>query len=313
MAMRLIGDVGGSNARFALSDGPGRYRDEAKLPVAGHDGLIEAAETYLAGRGKVREAVIGVATPVRGDEVRFTNSPWAFSIREAKARLGLDRLSVINDFEAQGWAVPALAPRDVRQLKPGEARPGRPALVIGPGTGLGAAFLLPGADGGPPRVLAGEAGHVTFAPEDETECRLLAAMRAEHGHVSLERLLSGPGLLAVARLLAGMDGEALALDDPRQVSARAADGSCPYCAEAVRRFSRLLGAAAGNLVLTLLAEGGVYVTGGLARGLGDLLDVPELTRAFTAKGRFAPVLEPVPIVQVMRPHSGLLGASVYRL
>ena len=183
-------------------------------------------------------------------------------------------------------------------------------LVIGPGTGLGAAFLLP--EGEERRIVSGEAGHSSFAPEDEVQSVLLTQLRRQ-GHVSLERLLSGPGLLSIANLLAELDGAKLELKEPRDVSACAADGSCLYCSEAVRIFSSILGAAAGNLALTVLADGGVFITGGLCRGLGPLLDVAALKRAFSEKGRFSEFLQGIRISQVLRPHTGLLGAALHDL
>lgn len=317
---RLVGDIGGTNARFALCGPDGTVREERKLPVAGYPGLIEAAEDYLAGR-QVRDAVFAVATPVLGDAVAFTNSPWRFSIRAARERLGLRDLAVINDFVAQATAIPALGGEDLRALKPGEAKAGRPRLVIGPGTGLGVAFLIP--DGLIPdgaasagqgwRVSPSEGGHASFAPQDALQAELLRRLWEIHGgHVSAERLVSGPGLLQMARLLAEIRGAAIRYETPRDVSDRAAAGDCPTSAEAVRLFCFLLGSVAGNYALTLLTEGGVHVTGGLCRNLGPLLDKEELIRGFTAKGRFSGYLETIPIGQVLRPHTGLLGAALHR-
>jgi len=307
--MRLIGDIGGTNARFALSEARGDYRDERKLPVANYAGLADAAAAYLRDGPKVEEAVFAVAARVGDEVVQFTNSPWSFSISATKRALGLTRLVAINDFAAQAQSVPALKPEDLRELRPGPQLANRPMLVIGPGTGLGAAFLLP--DGAGWRVVPGEAGHASFAPEDDVQSELLTRLRRRLGHVSLERLLSGPGLLSIAILLAEIDGVRLELNEPRDVSARAADGSCPHCSEAVRVFSSILGAAAGNLALTLLADGGVFITGGLSRGLAPLLDVAALNRAFTGKGRFSEFLQAIRITQVLRPHTGLLGAALY--
>ncbi|MFC7734608.1 glucokinase [Roseomonas sp. GCM10028921] len=308
MTMRLVGDIGGTNARFALCEPGCAPREERKLSVAEHPGLIEAAEAYLAGRA-VEEAVFAVATPVLGDGVAFTNSPWRFTIPEARERLGLRRLVIINDFVAQASAIRGLGTADLRELKPGEADPAAPRVVIGPGTGLGVAFLLGG--GGAARVLASEAGHSSFSPQDETEERILHGLRREFGHVSVERLLSGPGLLRIANGLAEIRGEGPRFASPKEVTERAAGMGDPLCLEATRIFSAVLGAAAGDLALTVLAEGGVYVTGGLCRNLGPLLDREALVRGFTGKGRFAGYLGGIPITQVMRPHTGLLGAAIY--
>jgi glucokinase len=308
--MRLVGDIGGTNARFARSGAKGEYRNERKFAVADHPEFLQAVRAYLAEGPPVDEAVIAVATPVRGDKIQFTNNPWHFSIAEMKRVLGLQHLSVINDFVAQAEAIPALHGEDLRELKPGVPRPDRPILVIGPGTGLGAAFMLPG--GTDRRVLPSEAGHASFASQDAVQDSLLARLRQRHGHVSIERLLSGPGLLSIAMLIAEAGGESLDIGTPREVSARAAEGICLHCAEALRIFSSILGSVAGNLALTMRAEGGVFLTGGLCRGLGPLLDTEALTAAFADKGRFSGYLAQIRIDQVLRPHTGLLGAAVYR-
>ncbi|WP_237182334.1 glucokinase [Roseomonas marmotae] len=305
--MRLVGDIGGTNARFALCEPGGIMRDERKLPVRDYPGLIEAAQAYLAGRS-ADHAVFAVATPVLGDEVAFSNNPWRFTIPEARERLGLRQLTVINDFVAQAWSIHGLGAGDFRQLKPGTARPGRPRVVMGPGTGLGVAFLL--WEEGKARVLASEAAHTSFAPHDDRQAGILARLRREFGHVSTERLLSGPGLLRMANALAEMEGREERFGTPPEVSQRAA-GGCALCQEAVRMFSAILGGTAGDLVLTLVADGGVHVMGGLCRGLGPLLDLEALARGFTAKGRFASLMETVPIDQVTRPHTGLLGAALH--
>ncbi|MFC3127597.1 glucokinase [Pseudoroseomonas globiformis] len=306
--IRLLGDLGGTNARFALSIAGGPPEEERKLPVADHAGVVEAARSYLGGR-RVDEAVFAVATPVRGDAIRFTNNDWHFSIRDAEAALGLRRLIVINDFVAQAASIPALSGEDLRILKPGEARENAPAVVIGPGTGLGVAFVQPGPTG--PRILPSEGGHISFAPQDSMQDALLERLRARHGHVSAERLASGPGLLAIARIMGEIQGVAVAWDDPEDVAEAARNGE-PLAHEAVRHFCAILGATAGSLALALLAEGGIYVMGGLCRGLGSLLDVEALLSGLHGKGRFEAVLRPIPVIQVIRPHTGLVGAAAYR-
>jgi glucokinase len=306
--IRLLGDLGGTNARFALSVDGGPPQEERKLPVADHPGVVEAAHTYLAGRA-ADEAVFAVATPVRGDRIAFTNNNWHFSIREAEAALALRRLTVINDFVAQAASIPALSGGDLRLLKPGEPHPGQPSLVIGPGTGLGVAFIQP--EPGGPRILPSEGGHISFAPQDALQAEILASLRAEHGHVSAERLVSGPGLLALGRFLVAKRGSAFRCDRPEDVARGAKQGDAA-CAEAVRLFCSILGATAGSLALALLTGGGVYVMGGLCRNLGPLLDPAALLDGFHAKGRFETVLRPIPVIQVVRPHTGLVGAAAFR-
>src|SRR5215471_15636544 len=307
--MRLVGDIGGTNARFAIAE-PGKYPSEVrKLPVAQYPSLVEAVEDYQSGAPIVEEAVLAVAGPVLGDEVRFSNSAWRFSIEDVRRQLGLRKLIVINDLVAQALSFAALQPDEISSLKSGTRDPGQPSLVIGPGTGLGIAFLLNKA--GTLIGLPSEAGHATFAPMDRVQAEILSRLQGQYPHVSIERLLSGSGLLAIATTLAEMNGQIIDVHDPKDVSARAAAGQCPTCQEAIRIFSSILGSTAGNLALTLLTGGGVIITGGLCRGLRPLWDVETLTRAFIAKGRFCSYLDSIPIDQILRPHAGLLGAAVY--
>jgi glucokinase len=255
--------------------------------------------------------VFAVALPVAGDRVTFTNSPWTFSIREVREALGLKRLAVINDFMAQALAVPALAPEERVELCPGEVVPGEPIGVIGPGTGLGVALLVP--DRGAWRAIASEGGHVSFAPFDERDVEVWRLLRRRFGHVSDERVLAAPGLVNLAQALAELAGEKLEIADPMEISQRAAAGSCRFCVEALQRFSLLLGFAAGDLALTLCARGGIYIGGGLSKRLGPLLDAARLRQGFMAKGRFEVYLARIPVYLTVRKDPGLLGAAVYQL
>ena len=307
---RLVADIGGTNARFALVGKDGLPEAGQGLKVADHAGLVEAAQAYLGGR-RVHEAVIAVATPVEGDRVKLTNAPWEFSIAATRDALGLERLAVINDLAAQAVAIPRLAADDLRPLGGGSALPDRPIAVIGPGTGLGMALLMPAKGGW--RAWPTEGGHASFAPHDELEAQLLGVLRRRFGHVSVERLLSGPGLVNLAQASAELAGEPLELDSPAEVEARAAGGGCAHCAEAVRLFSAILGSVAGDLALTVLARGGVYVTGGLCRHLGELFDAELFHARFVAKGRFESLLMQVPTFLVLREGIGLLGAAAYEI
>jgi glucokinase len=305
---RLVADIGGTHARFALCGPDGEPRDEEWLQVADHPGVVEAARAYLAGR-KAADAVFAVATPVDSDRIELTNAPWAFSIRATREALGLERLAVINDFAAQALAVPRLASDDRIRIGGGEPQAGQAIAVIGPGTGLGVSGLLP--VHGTWYPIASEGGHVSLAPHDDRDAALLACLRRRFEHVSSERVLSGPGLINLATALAEIDGETLALDDPREVSRLAESGECPFCKEALERFSSLLGAASGDLALTFCALGGVYISGGLCRNLGPLFDLERFRASFVAKGRFVDYLSRIPIYLVTRRDPGLLGAAAY--
>jgi glucokinase len=272
--------------------------------------VVEAARAYLGDR-KVREAVFAVATPVGVDRIKFTNSPWTFSIEATRKALGLERLAVINDFTAQALAIPLLRDDEREQIGVGAPVAGEAIGVIGPGTGLGVGGLLPIGSVWTP--IPGEGGHVSLAPQDEVGAQILARLRRRFGHVSNERVLSGPGLINLATALAELEGVALEINAPLQVAERARSGACRFCSEALGRFSAMLGAAAGDLALTLGARGGVYVGGGLCKRLGELFDHGRFRAAFVAKGRLAYFLEPIPTYLVVRRDPGLLGAAALAL
>ena len=275
-----------------------------------HPDPAAAIETYLAGR-RVEDAVLAVATPVETEEIGFTNSPWRFSIGGLKARLGLRELAVINDFVAQALAMPHLAAEERALMGGGAAAPGRAVGVLGAGTGLGVSALVPGKAGW--TALPTEGGHVSFAPGNAREDRVLEVLRARLGHVSNERLLSGQGLLNLAQSLAAIDGRITDAGSAEEVTEAARRGSCPACVEAVTMFSTLLGSAAGDLALTVGARGGVYVAGGVCLRLGALFDRAAFRRRFVDKGRMRTFLEPIPTWLVLRGDTGLIGAAHYRL
>jgi glucokinase len=255
--------------------------------------------------------VFAVNGPVEEDRIALSNSPWTFSIREVQATLGLQRLVIINDFVAQALAVPHLAEHERRKLGGGEPLPQRTIGVIGPGTGLGVAALLPVSDGWVP--MPSEGGHVSFAPHDEVDVAIVGRLARRFDHVSNERMLAGPGLVNVAGALAELAGETLPPLEPKDVVEQARGGTCRFCRETIERYPSLLGAAAGDLALTLLARGGVFIAGGVVANLGDLFDVGRFRRAFVAKGRFQAYLERVPTYLVTRKDTGLLGAAALRL
>ena len=303
---RLVTDIGGTNARFALVDNDGCLTDEQTLKTSDFPGVVEAAMSYLAGR-PIDDAVLVVAGPVESDHIALTNCPWAFSLQETKKALAVGRLIGINDFVAQALAIPKLEENDLLKLSGGEPILERAIAVIGPGTGLGVAGLL--RVDGSYRPIPTEGGHVAFAPKDEVEIGVLRLLQRRFGHVSNERLLSGPGLVNFANALAELQGQDLAVTSPKDVIQRAEDEHCSICIDALRRFCTLLGAAAGDLALSYGARGGVYLTGGMVAHLGDWFDVNRVLRAFVDKGRFEAYLSAIPVFRVLRTDNGLIGAA----
>ncbi len=289
-----------------MANDQGRLSDEQTLSTSDFPGIVEAARAYLGGR-TIDSAVLVVAGPVESDDVALTNCPWAFSLEATKHALAVDRLVAINDFVAQALAVPRLGQADLRKLGGDQAVPDRAIAVIGPGTGLGVAGLLKVGDRYHP--IPTEAGHVAFAPRDDVDIDILRILSNRYGHVSNERLLSGPGLLNIARALADIHGEALPLDGPADVIARADATQCALCIEALERFCTLLGAAAGDLALSYGARGGVYLTGGMISHLGQWFDPDRVMQAFLDKGRFRDYLGVIPVIQILRTDTGLIGAA----
>ena len=307
--MRLLADIGGTNARFALAEPDGMPVEERHFLVRDFAEPSDAIDAYL-GERKVAEAVIAVATPIEHDQVRFTNSHWAFSIEGLRRRHGLERLEVINDFVAQALAMPHLAAHEVEQIGGDAGALGRPVAVLGPGTGLGVSALIPSRGGW--TALPTQGGHLAFAPADAREQSVLEYLRQRFGHVSNETALSGQGLLNLAQALAAIDDRTCAAESPEDVSEAARDDRCPSCREAVMLFSGALGAAAGDLALVYGAHGGVFVAGGICLRLGPLFDRAAFRRRFEAKGRMRYYVEAIPIWLVLRRDTGLLGAAHYR-
>ncbi|GAA0584352.1 glucokinase [Halomonas salifodinae] len=307
----LIGDIGGTNARFALVT-PGAFEphDILSLPCADYPGLVEAVNDYLtrvgaSGAQAPREACLAFACPIRGDRVKMTNNHWAFSRREAQQALGLELFKVINDFTAQALGVPHVAEQDLVEVQPGEALAHTARLVIGPGTGLGVAGLFPGRQAWIP--LPTEGGHVTFAPTDEREQNLLRHFRNRYGRVSVERILCGQGLLDLYLAHCSLKGAPPRYASPAEVSEAA--GEDPVARDTLLRFLKILGDVCGDAALTMGARGGVYLCGGILPRLLDWLPRSRFREAFTAKGRMGDYTGAIPVHVVTAAWPGLLGAA----
>src|SRR5690606_23605334 len=306
---RLVADIGGTNARFALSLGPAERLEEIRvLRCAEYPSLETAVEAYVAEVGvRPRRAAVAVATALTGDRVQMTNHAWSFSISAVRARLDLDTLLVLNDFVALALSIPYLRAEDRHQVGGGSPAPDAPIALIGPGTGLGMSALIPAGDRHIP--LQSEGGHATFGAATAREAAILGVLARRFDHISAERLVSGPGLVNRYRAIAEVDGvvaEALA---PPEISRRAMDGSCPICAEALATFCAMLGTVAGNQVLTLGARGGVYIGGGIVPRLGSYFDRSPFRSSFEHRGRFSAYLAAVPSYVIRAEHPALVGAA----
>jgi glucokinase len=309
--LRMIADIGGTNARFALLDGMERH-DEVVLACADYPDLVAATEHYLEQVGAVGglrpiEAALAIAGPITGDIVRMTNHVWQFSAAHTRQQLKLKRLIVLNDFTALAMAVRHLSPADVEQVGGGKAVPNTPVAVLGPGTGLGVSGLIPSGEQWIP--LQGEGGHVTLAVMNEREVAVLKQLQLRFSHVSAERVLSGPGLVSLYDALCGVEDVIPEVLTPPEITQRAQEGTCKLCSETVGMFCALLGTMASNLVLTLGALGGVYIGGGIAPGLGRLFTSSRFRDRFEDKGRFTDYVARVPTYLIRAELPALLGLA----
>ena len=318
--MLLAGDVGGTKTALALFEARGASLvpvSEAELASREFPGLEAAVARFLAGGPEVaiEAACFGVAGPVVEGRCAATNLPWELDEPGLAAAIPAGRVRLLNDLAATAHGVLGLPRTVLATLQAGVSRPGSMALIA-PGTGLGEALFV--WDGARHVVVGSEGGHADYAPRGELEAELLAALRREHGHVSWERVVSGPGLTALYRFLRARAGAPeppwlaarLVREDPAAVVTEAAlAGEDPVCARALDVFVAALGAEAGNLALKALALGGVFVGGGIAPRIRAKLEDGAFVAAFRDKGRFAPLLASIPVHVVLEPRAALLGAA----
>jgi len=290
-------------ARFPLS---------GSLPLAGERDKVSLREAHV----NIAAACFALACPISGRRVKLTNLPWEVDADALAARFAIGRVALINDFEAVGLGVAALPPADLLALQPGNPQDQGVRLVVGAGTGLGVAWLS-WRDGGY-AVHPSEGGHMDFAPVDAIQYALLQYLQQRHGHVSYERIVSGPGIAAIfeflrdtgrgmpsVQLVAAMEGDVAAA-----ITQFARQGDEPIARMALDLFLRIYGAFVGNVALASLPRGGIYVAGGIAAKIVVTVQEGAFLRSFLNKGRFAGLLETLPLHIVTNPQVGLLGASL---
>ncbi|RKF43649.1 bifunctional transcriptional regulator/glucokinase [Paraburkholderia fungorum] len=306
---RLLADIGGTNARFALETSPGEISSVQVYPCADYPGVAEVIKKYLKDTriGRVNHAAIAIANPVDGDQVRMTNHDWSFSIEATRRTLGFDTLLVVNDFTALAMALPGLTDTQRVQVGGGTRRPNSVIGLLGPGTGMGVSGLIPADDRW--IALGSEGGHATFAPADEREDIVLQYARKKWSHVSFERVAAGPGIEVIYRALAGRDKKRVAANvDTIEIVKRAMEGE-PLAAESVDVFCGILGTFAGNIAVTLGALGGIYIGGGVVPRLGEFFARSSFRKRFEAKGRFEAYLQNVPTYVITAEYPAFLGVS----
>lgn len=309
----LIGDIGGTNARFALVRA-GEVTPEAVAVLACSDygNIGSAISDYLRTAGtnaaEVQGACLAVAaTPASGTWVQMTNNHWRFDREEVRGQFGWTFFKVINDFTAMALGIPHVAPGKRIHVCGGPGDASQPRLVMGPGTGLGVSCLMASNNGW--SALMTEGGHVDFAPTDDTEMAVLNTLKARFGRVSVERILSGQGLLNLYQAHAVLQDLVAPLETPEKIAAAALDDADSLAGHALTHFCEILGRVAGNAVLTLGSTGGVYLCGGMLPNFIDFLLASPFQKGFEDKGRMRPMLEFTPVYIVTERYTGLLGAA----
>ena len=324
----LAGDIGGTKVLLQIAEfNKGNYQVMAEQRFASntYDGLLPIIQDFL--RASAARAAIsfdsvcfGIAGPISetpvGQLAKVTNLPWevkgALLVRELK----LSKLRLVNDFQAIGYGIEALDAQDLAVLQEGEAVPHAPRIVIGAGTGLGQGLLI--WQGDHYETIATEGGHVDFGPTDALQMELLQYLKKKLNHVSYERVLSGSGLVTIYNFLRDRGTsaspdliDAMKTGDPAAVISDAAmKGKDALAAQALDLFVTIYGAQAGNFALSCLAEGGVYIAGGIAPKIIDKLTDGTFMRAFTSKGRMSSLVQAMPVKVVMNPKVGLMGAAL---
>lgn len=311
-ATLLVGDVGGTNARFAIArlvDGRPVLEQVRSFPTSAHPTFLKGVQAFIEGCGaRPTGGVIAVAGPVTDGAIDLTNSTWRISEAELSA-LGHGPMRLINDFEAQAWGAPIVPDADLASLGgPAEGDPHATLAVLGPGTGFGVSALIRNADGRE-MAMPSEGGHADFAPGDAVEDEILRILRRRYGRVSIERLICGPGLVNLHRALCEIDGRETVIDDPAEITRAALETPDSPCGATLARFCAMLGAVAGDIALTTGARGGVYVAGGIAPRILPFLRAGPFRQRFERKGRFQDYMAAIPTQVILHRHAALLGAA----
>lgn len=311
LTMILVGDIGGSNTRLALAKIHGdavELDHRREFTNADTASLADLIRSHLADAPPPSQACLAVAGPTDGTTVELTNLAWRIDADELGRAFGFP-VRLVNDFEAVAWGLGALAKTNLVTLQAGNPVLHAPRLAMGPGTGLGVALSIATVSGY--RPLAGEGGHVGFAPTDEEQAALLRHLQARHGRVSVERILSGPGIAELFAFCRAASGRPVKRErSPAEVTQAALDGDDAIASWALRLFCRILGQTAGDLALAAGARGGVYLAGGIPPRILPLLQDGEFITGFRNKGRFSAWMETVPVHAVTDPDIGLKGAAL---
>lgn len=305
----LVGDIGGTNCRLALVQNGRILRESISTYAdATHPTLIEAILAYLRDQGaEINAACLAIAGPVNGDLIKFTNNTWQFSIEQTRRDLHLTSLKILNDFEAIALALPHLDEEQLQQFGGTAPQRDKSKVVIGPGTGYGAAKLIQHENSF--IALPSEGGHVSIAPSSKRELALCAWMLQHNLQITREQLLSGPGLEHIYRGVCSIDGKVADTLTAADIQTRAVDASDSSCVAALNMFCEWLGTAARDQALDALAQGGVYIAGGIVKRFIPFLRASGFRRRFEASDTMRALLEPIPVYVVTDDFPGLTGAA----
>ena len=301
----LLGDIGATNARFALLSN-GALGPIRNFSVADFPHFTRVIDAFLDGRSVAgHEAVLAVAGPVSAGRCVLTNCSWIIDHDELSRTFGFAKVRLYNDFEAVARSLPRLTKTDLFCVGTGEPVPGAPMAVLGPGTGLGVACLIPASD--TPAVIASEGGHATMAATSPREDAIIDFLRRQFGHVSAERVVSGSGLENLYHAVVAIDGVDAPKRSAPEIAKAGSDGTCPCSRMALELFCGMLGTIAGNAGLMFGARGGVYIAGGIAPRIADFIAQSEFRAQFESKGRFRTYLQSIPTGIIMHPAATFVG------
>ncbi|TQF26210.1 glucokinase [Bradyrhizobium sp. UNPF46] len=303
----LLADIGGTNARFALS-ADGRLGPISHMAVGDFGTFQQALAAYLgdtAPPGTIRNAIVAASGPIQHGRCVLTNNSWIIDAAELCGNYGFSSVRLLNDFEAVGWALSRLPPESLLQLGGRERVEGAPLAALGPGTGLGMVISIPHA--GAPIVLPSEGGHSTMAGGSLREDAVIDHLRRRFGHVSSERVLSGAGLENLHDALASLDGVTVPRRRATDITRAGIEGTCPISRAAVDMFCAMLGSVAGNLALAIGAKGGIFIAGGILRHMPGYLAASQFRTRFEGKGRLGTYLAPIPAYLVLDEDVAFVG------
>lgn len=319
MSFILVADIGGTNARFGMVDiagtrtNPPSYKAQYqhRLKCAEYSDIASMIRAYadVVDTPLPAFACFAIAGPIHDGRVRMTNLSWEFSIEQLRRELGMEALDVLNDFAALAYATPHLTSEALRSLRTGSAMPDAPMLVLGPGTGFGVAALVPGRNQW--KIVPTEGGHANFAPGNETEIAILQHWLRQQPHVSVETLLCGQGLVRIYQALAAINGETAQDYSPADINELGSTDRDPVCRQTMENYCAMLGSAVGDKALSLGAQGGVFLGGGIVPKIADFIPQTQLVERFLRKGPMSSYLEQTPLNMITEDQAALVGTAAW--